>query len=93
MHDRKIAVVGPGRMGVGIVTALLLSGRPHFKPPASVVEKMERGEIGPRGGKGYFDYDGVDVPEMMLNRYRGFLELLKLVRRSGVLDFQGGVRP
>jgi len=67
-------------------------GQPQFKPPRSVVEKMEKRELGPRTGKGFFDYSGVKTESMFKNRYKGFLELLNLVRGSQVLNFQGGIR-
>jgi len=64
----------------------------QYKPMASVVEKMKKGEIGPRTGRGYFDYSGVDAASMFRSRYEGFLELLNLVRHSQTLSFQGGIR-
>ena len=67
-------------------------GQPQYKAPKSVVEKMEKGEIGPRAGKGYFDYSGVNIDAMFEKRYRGFMELLNLVRSSDALDFKGGIR-
>jgi 3-hydroxybutyryl-CoA dehydrogenase len=67
-------------------------GQPQYQAPKSVVEKMEKGEIGPRAGKGYFDYSSVDIDAMFGKRYRGFVELLKLVRSSDALDFKGGIR-
>jgi 3-hydroxybutyryl-CoA dehydrogenase len=67
-------------------------GREQYKPLETIVEKMARGEIGPRSGRGFFDYSGVDVDKMFKNRYRGFIELLRLVRQSSVLDFHGGIR-
>lgn len=67
-------------------------GLEQYKPLSSVTEKMERGEVGPRSGMGYYDYTGVDTDAMFLKRYRGFVELLNLVRRSEDLGFQGGIR-
>jgi hypothetical protein len=58
----------------------------------SVIEKMKKGELGPRTGRGYFDYSGIDAASMFRNRYRAFLELLNLVRNSQTLSFQGGIR-
>jgi 3-hydroxybutyryl-CoA dehydrogenase len=66
-------------------------GQPQFKPPGSVIEKIEKGELGPKTGKGFFDYSGVNTEKMFRNRYRGFLEFLNLVRRSEVLNFRGGI--
>jgi hypothetical protein len=53
---------------------------------------MKKGEIGPRSGKGFFDYSTVNIDAMFKNRYKGFVELLNLVTRSEVLNFRGGIR-
>ena len=67
-------------------------GQDQFKLVDSVNQKMQDNEIGPKTGKGFFDYDDVNTEAMFKNRYRGFLELLNLVKRSNVLNFQGGIR-
>jgi 3-hydroxybutyryl-CoA dehydrogenase len=64
----------------------------QYRPMKSIVEKMEGGHVGPRSGRGYFDYSGIDATAMFRNRYKGFLELLNLVRNSRSLSFQGGIR-
>jgi 3-hydroxybutyryl-CoA dehydrogenase len=64
----------------------------QYKPMPSVTEKMEKGEIGPKTGKGYFDYSEIDAASMFRDRYKAFLELLNLVRKSQTLSFQGGIR-
>ena len=64
----------------------------QYKPMPSVTEKMKKGEIGPKTGKGYFDYSGIDAASMFRDRYKAFLELLNLVRKSQTLSFQGGIR-
>jgi 3-hydroxybutyryl-CoA dehydrogenase len=66
-------------------------GGAHFEPPPLVAEKMARGEVGPRSGRGFYDYDGVEVRRLFDARYRGFAELLKTFARSDVLNFAGGV--
>jgi len=66
-------------------------GQPQFKLLDSVRKKVEAGEIGPKTGKGFFDYSKVNVESMFQDRYKGFLELLNLVRRSKVLSFEGGI--
>ena len=68
-------------------------GQPQFKLLDSIKKKMEAGEIGPKTGKGFFDYSKVNVESMFEDRYKGFLELLNLVRHSKVLRFEGGIRP
>ncbi len=65
--------------------------RPQFKPPKLLEEKMERGEVGPRAGKGFFDYEGVDLERLFNTRYQGFLELLRCIENSSVLRFEGGM--
>ena len=50
---------------------------PRFDPPASVVEKMERGELGPDTGKGYYEYDDVDVAALKRAKYRELAALLE----------------
>jgi len=67
-------------------------GLEQYRPMPSIIDKMEKGDVGPRSGKGFYDYTGVDTDAMFLKRYRGFLELLNLVRNSKDLDFQGGIR-
>ena len=52
---------------------------------------MERGEIGPKTGRGFFDYSGVDLDRMFAKKYAGFFELLETVRKSETLNFRGGV--
>ncbi len=64
----------------------------HYKPMPSVTEKMNKGEIGPKTGKGYFDYSEIDAASMFTDRYKAFIELLNLVRKSQTLSFQGGIR-
>ena len=64
----------------------------HYKPMPSVTEKMNKGEIGPKTGKGYFDYSEIDAASMFTDRYKAFIELLNLVRKSETLSFQGGIR-
>ena len=63
----------------------------RFSPPESVEEKMGKGEVGPRAKKGYFDYTDVDIDEMFSDRYKGFLELLRFVQQSRLLNFKGGI--
>ena len=66
-------------------------GGNHFKPPKLVREKMDKVQMGPRTGKGFYDYDGVDARALFNRRYRGFIELLRLYERSEYLNFAGGI--
>lgn len=47
----------------------------RFDPPASVREKMERGERGLDTGRGYYDYDDVDREAVRTEKYRVMLAL------------------
>ena len=67
-------------------------GGNHYKPPDLVSEKMRSNEVGPRTGKGIFDYANVDTSAMFQQKYRGFVELLNLYRQSAVLRFIGGIQ-
>ncbi len=66
-------------------------GQAQYTPVKCVIEKMEKGEIGPRSGRGFYDYGQVDTERMFRRRYQGFIELLNLFRRSQILDFRGGI--
>ena len=66
-------------------------GGAHFKPPRLVKEKMERAEMGPRTGKGFYDYEGVDTRALFNQKYMGFVELLHLYEQSKNLNFSGGI--
>jgi 3-hydroxybutyryl-CoA dehydrogenase len=66
-------------------------GGEHFKPPKLVKEKMDKAEMGPRTGMGFYDYEGVDTRALFDQRYRGFIELLRLYERSEYLNFSGGI--
>jgi len=45
----------------------------RFDPPRSVRDLMEAGETGPRDGKGYYDFEGVDVDALRDERYERLL--------------------
>ena len=66
-------------------------GGDHYKPPGLVSEKMRLNEVGPRTGKGIFDYANVEISTMFQEKYRGFVELLNLYKNSSVLRFAGGI--
>ena len=66
-------------------------GGAHFKPPGLVKEKMERAEMGPRTGKGFYDYEDVDTRALFNQKYMGFVELLHLYEQSKNLNFSGGI--
>ncbi len=66
-------------------------GGSHYKPPELVSEKMRLNEVGPKTGRGIFDYSNVDISTLFQEKYRGFVELLNLYKKSSVLRFAGGV--
>jgi 3-hydroxybutyryl-CoA dehydrogenase len=67
-------------------------GQSQYKPPRSILEKMGKGEVGPRSGKGFYDYSGVNVEAMFQKKYRGFIELLNFLKLSQNLTFRGGIQ-
>ncbi|MFW6055625.1 MAG: 3-hydroxyacyl-CoA dehydrogenase NAD-binding domain-containing protein [Thermodesulfobacteriota bacterium] len=67
-------------------------GHEHYRPLESVSAKMERNEVGPRSGKGFYDYNNVDTDALFRKRYRAFVELLNLIRTSNSRNFQGGIK-
>jgi 3-hydroxybutyryl-CoA dehydrogenase len=66
-------------------------GGAHFKPPRLVGEKMDKAEMGPRTGKGFYNYKDVDTRALFNDKYMGFVELLRLYHRSKYLNFPGGI--
>jgi 3-hydroxyacyl-CoA dehydrogenase len=46
-------------------------------PPPVIEEKVKSGELGLKTGRGFYDYSGVDVRELMGQRIRKLLVLLK----------------
>lgn len=57
-------------------------GSERFEKPRLVEEKMRKGEIGPRSGKGIFDYQGVDVRALFEERYRALVKLLRFMKKN-----------
>ena len=57
----------------------------RFKKPKLVEEKMERGEIGPRGGKGIYDYGNVDIQALFEKRYRDLIKMLSFMKKNRLL--------
>ncbi len=57
----------------------------RFKKPKFVEEKMKRGEIGPRGGKGIYNYKNVDVRALFERRYKDLIQMLGFMRSSKLL--------
>ncbi|HAP32425.1 MAG TPA: 3-hydroxyacyl-CoA dehydrogenase [Firmicutes bacterium] len=57
-------------------------GQPQFIPPLSTKEKMDKNEIGPKTGKGYYNYEGVDMDVLLEEKYRAFFKMLDLVNKE-----------
>jgi 3-hydroxybutyryl-CoA dehydrogenase len=57
----------------------------RFQKPKLVEEKMMKGEIGPRTGKGIYEYRNVDVRALFEKRYRDLIKLLKFMRKNALL--------
>jgi hypothetical protein len=47
--------------------------------------------VGPKTGRGFYDYAGIDVRGLFNARYKGFVELLRAYARSEHLSFSGGI--
>jgi hypothetical protein len=71
---------------------LILLGIDQYKLISSIVEKMEKGEIGPKSGKGFFDDEEVNTEMMFNKRYRGFwrCSIWSKIRRT--LISRGGIK-
>ena len=54
-----------------------------FKVPRLIEEKMKKGEVGPRTGKGIYDYDGTKVEALFEEKYEKLLKLLSLLEQGG----------
>jgi len=67
-------------------------GESQYRPPATIIKKMEKGEVGPRSGKGFYDYSNVDIEELFRKRYTGFVKLLNFLTFSNNLTFYGGIQ-
>lgn len=57
----------------------------RFKKPRLIEEKMKRGEVGPRAGKGIYDYKNVDVRALFEKRYKQLIKLLSFMRSNRLL--------
>lgn len=57
-------------------------GSEKFKVPRLIEEKMKRGEVGPRTGRGIYDYDPATVNSLFERRYEKLLALLTLLEEG-----------
>ena len=54
-----------------------------FKVPRLIEEKMQKGEVGPRAGKGIYEYSGGSVDSLFEEKYEKLLKLLSLLGQGG----------
>ena len=57
-------------------------GDPRFKPPKLVEEKMARQELGPKTGRGFFDYAGDRRETFETEKVRALLRRLRRERQA-----------
>jgi len=84
----RFACLGPMEVEdmIGLDIAKIVSGR-VFKllsnttePSPELVKKVEKGELGIKAGKGWYDYSGKDRSEVLENNNRKLLRQLKLFK-------------
>lgn len=52
----------------------------RFKVPKLIEEKMEKGETGPRKGKGIYEYKDVEIKTLFERKYKDLINLLRFVK-------------
>lgn len=52
----------------------------RFKVPKLIKEKMEKGETGPRTGKGIYEYKDVEIKTLFERKYKDLIKLLRFVK-------------
>lgn len=58
----------------------------RFENPETVAAMVERDELGPKTGKGFYDYEDVDVEAYQQAKYRGYLDILEAYERFEAID-------
>lgn len=53
----------------------------RFENPETVTAMVERNELGPKTGTGFYDYEDVDVEAYQQAKYRGYLDILDAYER------------
>lgn len=53
----------------------------RFENPETVAAMVERDELGPKTGKGFYDYEDMDVEAYKQAKYRGYLDILEAYER------------
>lgn len=80
----RLAVGGPfATMDLGGLDISAASARTMgVEPPPALAEKVERGELGVKTGKGFYDYAGMDPDEVIRRRDYRLMLLLDAFRRG-----------
>lgn len=58
----------------------------RFENPETVAAMVERDELGPKTGKGFYDYEDVDIEAYQQAKYRGYLDILEAYERFEAIE-------
>jgi 3-hydroxyacyl-CoA dehydrogenase len=53
-----------------------------IEPPPALTERIERGELGVKTGKGFYDYGGMDAEEILRRRDYRLMLLLDAFKKG-----------
>jgi 3-hydroxybutyryl-CoA dehydrogenase len=84
----RLAVNGPfAQMDLGGLDTVASSARTMgIQPPTQITERVERGELGVKTGKGFYDYSGKSEKEILRKRDYRLMLLLEAYRKG--LDYE-----
>ena len=54
---------------------------PEVDMPKTLAEHVEKGELGVKSGKGFYDYTGVDKQALMAKRDKQLFEVFKIAKK------------
>ena len=80
----RLAVGGPfATMDLGGLDVMAASARAMgVEPPPALAERVERGDLGVKTGRGFYDYAGIDEEEILARRDRRLMLLLDAYMRG-----------
>ena len=80
----RLATGGPfATMDLGGLDVVAASARTMgFEPPPPLQERVERGELGVKAGKGFYEYAGMDEEEVLRRRDRRLMIMLEAWNRG-----------